>query len=200
MGGRPVRIRRWLPWGMGGLLVLGLWLAGGCGGDDDEETADTAAGAGAAAAGGGGSGGSADTGSATNAASDEAEADADAGAGGEADADAGAALTAPVVLAPRNGQIFYTALATPGSGLKPNVIVTCRWLPVPGAADYQVTMENSSNPGHQFSYYTEETTFSGRYLFSEVHTWSVRARDAAGETGPASKSFTFTIRDWIIEM
>ena len=69
-------VRRWLPWGMGGLVVLGLLLAGGCGGDDDEETADAAAGSGETAAGGGGSGGSADTGSATNAASDEAEADA----------------------------------------------------------------------------------------------------------------------------
>ena len=195
-----MRIRRWLPWGMGGLLVLGLWLAGGCGGDDDEETADTAAGAGEPSPGGGGSGGNANSGSTTTAASNEAEADAEAEAEAEAEADADPALTAPVVLAPRNGQIFYTALATPGSGLNPNVIVTCRWLPVPGAADYQVTMENSSTPGHQFSYYTEETTFSGRYLFSEVHTWSVRARDAAGETGPASKSFTFVVRNWIIEM
>ena len=172
-------VRRWLPWGMGGLLVLGLWLAGGCGGDDDEETADTAAGAGETSTGGGGSGGNANSGSTTNAASNEADADADAEAEAEAEAEADAdpALTAPVVLAPRNGQIFYTALATPGSGLNPNVIVTCRWLPVPGAADYQVTMENSSTPGHQFSYYTEATTFSGRYLFSEVHTWSVRARE-----------------------
>ena len=193
-----MRIRRWLPWGMGGLLVLGLWLAGGCSGDDDEEAADTAAGSGATSTGGGGSGGNANSGSTTNAASNEAEADAEAEE--EAEADADPALTAPVVLAPRNGQIFYTALATPGSGLKPNVIVTCRWLPVPGAADYQVTMEDSTNPGHQFEYITAATEFSGRYLFSAVHTWSVQARAAAGETGPASKSFTFTVRNWIIEM
>ena len=186
-----MKTRRWIPWGVGIATALGLLLAAGC--SDDDEAEDDAGVFGATADGGEADGavpseeGSDVAGGDAGgvAAADEADAAADGGAEAEEEE---LSLVAPKKLAPPDGTVYYI------SRLKPNVIVTCEWTPVPGAVDYVITRNNGIEPV-DFKYYTEGTTFAGRFISGATYTWSVQARDAAGRVGPSSGKARFIIRN-----
>ena len=181
-----MKTRKWIPWGVGIAMTLGLLLAVGC--SDDDEAADDAGVIGAEDADGAsasGEAGEAADGDADVEAADEADAAADGGAEAEEEA---IPLVAPIKLAPPDGTVYYI------SRLKPKVIVTCEWTPVPGAVDYVITRKNEFDPV-DFKYYTEGTTFAGRFISGATYTWSVQARDAAGQVGPSSGKARFIIRN-----
>lgn len=88
------------------------------------------------------------------------------------------ALTAPQLVAPRNGQVF-----DPPDGNYVNI--RFEWTAVPGAADYVIEL---SETGRRI---VAGTSTEQRCASGTLYRWRVCARDANGVNGPISGYFTF---------